>query len=177
MHELPWTTIFLVTRDVICLWFSLVTSFVKITGKTHHEWPKIVIHGNESIILCITRYIMSWTHKYVEKPSSIVHFAIYAKEGLFWLSIVTSPHLIWDVTRTRGTSIMTSSSSIVLARANWRKSDLHLWITTVNIDFSPPAIHGLACKKSSSKMMLLQNNSSMKWKYFAFISFMKKTLY
>ena len=26
------------------------------------------------------------------------------------------------------------------------QNDLHYWITTVNIDFSPPGIHGLACK-------------------------------
>ena len=35
---------------------------VKIIGKSHHEWPKIVIHGNECIILFLTRYFMSWTH-------------------------------------------------------------------------------------------------------------------
>ena len=40
-----------------------------------------------------------------------------------------------------------SYSSIVLARANWCKGDLHQWITAVNIDISPPGIHGLACKK------------------------------
>ena len=54
--------------------------------------------------------------------------------------------------RTRDTSIVTSYLSIVLARANWRKGDLHKWITTVNIDFSSPGIHGLACKKWSSFM-------------------------
>ena len=45
------------------------------------------------------------------------------------------------------TGIVTSYLSIVLARADWRKCNLHQWITTVNIDFSPPGIHGLACKK------------------------------
>ena len=82
----------------------------------------IVIHGNECIILFLTRYFMSWAHS---KQSPIVHFVIVAKEGLFCLSIVTSPQLIYDITRTRDTSIVTSYSSIVLARANWRKADLH----------------------------------------------------
>ena len=86
----------------------------------------IVIHGNECIILFLTRYFMSWAHNFArQKQSSIVRFVIVVKEGLFCLSIVTSLQLICDVTRTRDTSIVTSYSSIVLARANWRKGDLH----------------------------------------------------
>ena len=65
------------------------------------------------------------------------------QNGLFWLSIVTSPQLIYEVTRT---SIVTAYSSIVLARANWCKCDLHWWLTAMNVDFSPLRIHGLACK-------------------------------
>ena len=42
---------------------------------------------------------------------------------------------------------MTSYSSIVLERADWRKGDLHKWITSVNIGFSAPGIHDLARKK------------------------------
>ena len=49
--------------------------------------------------------------------------------------------------RTWGTGIVMLYSAIVLARANWHKGDLHWWIT-VNSDFSPPSIHGLACKKT-----------------------------
>ena len=44
------------------------------------------------------------------KESPIAHFAIVTKDGLFWLSIVTSSQLICDVTRTRDTSIVTSYS-------------------------------------------------------------------
>ena len=112
-----WVTVnndFFVTSGVICQWFSQV----KISGKSPHEWPKIVIHGNECIILFLTCNFLSWTH-------CSAHFAIVAKEGLFWLNIVTSSQLICDVTRMRGTGIVTSYSSIVLARANWRKGDLH----------------------------------------------------
>ena len=93
MHELPWITIFchewgdsamiftsdevtsenhcriasraiFVTSEAIQQWFSRVTkSRVKIIAESPHEWQKIVIHGNECIILFLTRYFMSWTHK------------------------------------------------------------------------------------------------------------------
>ena len=52
------------------------------------------------------------------KQTSFAHFPIVAKDGLFWLNIVTSSELICDVTRTRGTGIVTSCSVIVLASAN-----------------------------------------------------------
>ena len=76
-------------------------------------------------------YFISYTLSYVLehtillKPWSIAHFATVAKDGIFWLRIVTSPQLICDIMRTRDTSIVTSYSSIVLARENWRKGDLH----------------------------------------------------
>ena len=38
------------------------SSRVKIIGKSPHEWPKIVNHGKECIILFLTRYFMSSTH-------------------------------------------------------------------------------------------------------------------
>ena len=56
---------------------------------------------------------------------SIADFVTVAKDGLFWFSIVTSLQLICDVTWTRVTGIVTSYTSIVLARANLRKGDLH----------------------------------------------------
>ena len=58
MHELPWITIFFVTSEAIRQWFSRVTkSRVKIIAESPHEWQKIVIHGNECIILFLTRYV------------------------------------------------------------------------------------------------------------------------
>ena len=59
------------------------------------------------------------------KQYTIAHFTIVAMDSLFWLNIVTSSQLICDFTRTRGTGIVTSYSTIVPARANWRKGDLH----------------------------------------------------
>ena len=116
MHELPWITIFWPRVR----WFA--SDFHEWQS---HEWKslanhitrgrKIVINGNSCIISFLTRYFIFWTH-------DTAHFVIVAKNGLFWLSIVTSPQLIYDVTQT---SIATSYSSIVFARANWRKGDLH----------------------------------------------------
>ena len=53
------------------------------------------------------------------------------------------------------TGIVTSYSLIVLAHANWRKGDLHEWITTVNNDFSPHGIHSLACKNYGSGVIYI----------------------
>ena len=79
-----------------------------------------------------------------QKQSSVAHFTIVANDGLLWLSIVSSPQLICDVTRKQGIGIVTSYSSIVIARA---KVALHLWITIVKIDFMPSRIPGLVWKK------------------------------
>ena len=95
----------------------------------------------------------------IPKQSSIVHYAIVAEDDLFWFNIVTSQRLNCDAS-----GIAVSYSSIVLARAYWRKGDPHKSITTVSIDFSPPGIHGLAFKKVSfiSRMLLGRVLSSFK---------------
>ena len=49
----------------------------------------MVIHGNECIILFLTRYLMSWT-LILPKQLSIADFAVVAEDSLFWFSIVTS---------------------------------------------------------------------------------------
>ena len=69
--------------------------------------------------------ILCLEHTIPLKQPPIAQFAIIAKDGDFWLSIVPSPQLICDVTRTWSTGIVTSYSSIVLARAFWRKGDIH----------------------------------------------------
>ena len=50
--------------------------------------------------------LMSWTHNSTKKQLSIANFAIVPKDSLFWLSIVTSPQLICDVTQTCDTGIV-----------------------------------------------------------------------
>ena len=140
MHELPWIT--------ICghEWCDLPMIFTndEVTSENHWNHSHVTKRMHYYIsyaLFCVLNTQFRW------KQSSIPHFAIVAKDGLFSLSIVTSPQSICDVTLTRGTGIVTSYLLIVLERANWRKGDLHQWITTVNIDCSPPGIHGLACKK------------------------------
>ena len=115
---------FWVTSHTICQWLSRVTkSRVKIIGKPHHEWLQNRYSRNECIILFL-HAILCPEHTIPLKQLSITDFAIVAKDGLFWLSIVTSPQLICDVMRAWGTGIVTSFSSIVLARVIWRKGDL-----------------------------------------------------
>ena len=55
--------------------------------KSHHKWPKIVIHDNECIILFISYmlfYVLSTQFHIKKKQSSIAHFTIVAKDGFFW---------------------------------------------------------------------------------------------
>ena len=117
----------LVTREVICQWFSRVTkSRVKIIGKSPHQWPKKSLFTVTNVLFYFLHAILYLEHiPFRCKQWSIAHFAIVARDGLFWLDIVTSLQLICDVTRTLATGIVTSYSSSVLARANWRKGDLH----------------------------------------------------
>ena len=71
---------------------------------------KIVINSNECIILFRTHFLCP-EHTI---PLKIVVYNWFRQ----WLNIVTYRQLIYDVTRKRGTGIVTSYSSIVLARAN-----------------------------------------------------------
>ena len=103
---------------------------------------------NDCITL-FTSYFIPWIHNFAKNNYPSVISPLSIKDGHFWLSIVTSLQLICDVTRTSDTGIVTSYSSIVLARANWYRDDFYYWITSVNIDFSPPGNRGLVCKKAS----------------------------
>ena len=75
-----------------------------------------------NVLFYFIHTILCSEHTIPLKQSSIAHFVIVAKNGLSWLCIVTSPQMICDVMRT---NIVTSYWSIVLARANWRKGELH----------------------------------------------------
>ena len=110
----------------------------------------MIFTSDECIILFLTCYFMSWIHTFAKHNCRSVISPLL--DGRIRLSIVTSLQLTCDVTRTWGTGIVTSYSSIFLACANWRKSDFHWWIRAVNINFSPPDIHSLACKKHKYEM-------------------------
>ena len=106
---------------------------------------KISFHGHQYIVLFLTRYFMpDRAHKPTKTliDCSFCHLRRGRPFGTLWRQHSS----ICNVTLTCGTGIVTSYSSIVLARANWRKGDLHWWITTLNINFSPPGFHGLAWK-------------------------------
>ena len=135
MHKLPWIAIF----------WSLMKRF----ANDFHSWrmTQKSLFTVTNVLFYFLHPILCSQHTNPLKHVSIAYFAIVAKDRIFWLSIVTSPHLICDVTQTWGTGIVTSYSSTVLACANLTKGDLHEWKTTVNINFSPPSINGLACKK------------------------------
>ena len=107
--ELSWSdSAMIFTRDFVirenhCWIASLVTkSLFTVTNVLFY-----FLH----VILCRER-------TYPQRTIIERSFAIVAKGSLFWFSIVTSPQLICDVMRTRDTGIVTSYSSIVIARAN-----------------------------------------------------------
>ena len=59
-----WVTVnddFWVTSEAICQWFSRRHEWKSLANRLTSD-PKIVIQGNECIILFLTRYFMSWTH-------------------------------------------------------------------------------------------------------------------
>ena len=113
-----------VTSEVLCPSFHEWRSHELKSLKNHiTSDQKIVIHGKECIIIFLTCNICS-EHSIPLETTIDRSFAIVAKEGILWLSIVTSRQLLCDVTWTRGTSIVTSYSSIVLPRTNWHKGDL-----------------------------------------------------
>ena len=125
MYELPCIPI-LVTSEMICQWFSRVTkSRVTIIGKSPHEWPKYRLFAVTNVLFYFLYVISCPEHIAPLKNNRRSFISPLSPRKPFCLSIVTSPQLICDVTRTRDTSIVTSYSSIALARANWRSSLLN----------------------------------------------------
>ena len=139
MHELPWKTNF----------WSRVRWFTE-WSESPHEWLKRSLFMVTNVLFYFLHVILCPEHIIPLKNYRSLISPLSPRTVFFTLSIVTSPQLICDFTRTRVTGIMTSYLLIVLERPNWGKDDLHKWITTVNISFSPPGIHDLACKKTWS---------------------------
>ena len=117
MHELPWITIF----------WSLMKCLPMIFMSENHwqitSWvTKKSLFMVMNVLFYFSHTILCSEHKIPLKTIINLHFAIVAKNSLFWLRIVTSPQLICDVT---WSSIVTSYLSVVLACANWCKGHLH----------------------------------------------------
>ena len=146
-----------------------------IFGKSHHEWPKkSLLTVTNALFHFLHAILCPWMHNFAGNN--------------YWLSIPPLSlrtefsdlalwrHHIWYVTsRERGLlGIVTSYSSTVLTRANWLKGDLHQWIATVNINFSPSGIHGLGCKNDNFLMKCTDAEISVvpivhfwNWRYLA----------
>ena len=115
MHELPRVTI---------LWSRVVWFANYSHDWRNHEWKYLANHltSDQKSLFTATNVLFYFLHAilYLEhtpfryKQSSIAHFVTVARDGLFWLNIVTSSQLICDVMRTRGTGIVPSYSLIVL---------------------------------------------------------------
>ena len=78
-----------------------------------------------NVVLYFVPAISCPEHTIPLKTLSFADFAIAVKDSIFWLSIVMSPQLIYDVMQALGTGIVTSYLSIILARTNWCERDLH----------------------------------------------------
>ena len=130
-----------------------------------HEWKtlpnrftsekKISIHDNPYIILFLTCYFMPWSSTQTHENNHQLLISLYSARMIFSDLALWHHHiLICDVTQMWGTGIVTSYLSIVLACANWCKGYFHSWITTMNMNFLPPGIHGLAWKNAKYYMHL-----------------------
>ena len=130
MYGLPWILNFL----------SRVWRF----SNDFHPWQnRLIFTVTHTLFLFFTCYFMARSstqphsptrfpphtppqlHPHPLKQSPIIHFPIFAKDGLFDLALWRHHSSTCNVTRTRGYGIATSHSSIVLARINWCKGDLH----------------------------------------------------
>ena len=70
---------------------------MKIIGKSHYKRPKKLLFVVTNVLLYLLHAILCPEYTIWLKQSTIAHFAIVAKHGLFWLSIATSLRLICDV--------------------------------------------------------------------------------
>ena len=144
MYGLPWVTILSLLLRQFGNYFHL--SWVKILAESAHEWQKLSSR--------LTHTLFYFLHAILcPQPKNLLKTIIncsfhHCQQGRsFLLRFVTSHQLICDVMQSQGIHVVTYSL-IVLTHAIWCKVDLHWWITTVNINFPPPSIHGLVCQKT-----------------------------
>ena len=135
-----WVTVnndFLVTSEMICLWFSRVAkSRVKIIGKSHHEWPKIVIYGNKYIIILLTRYTRYWTYNFAKNNhrSLISHLL----RGTVFSDLALRRHHGWSVT--------SSERELLALWRHFRRLFLHAHICTKAIfisEYAPKVVSAI----------------------------------
>ena len=120
-----WRTIFVVTREVLCQWFFTSD---EVTSENHWQ---ITSRVTKKSLLTVTNALFYslhafsvWNTPFRHKQSSFAHFAFDAKDGLFWINIVTSSQLICDVMRTRSTGHCDVTFVDCSCTHNWHKGDL-----------------------------------------------------
>ena len=94
-----------------------------------HEWKSLANHltSDQKSLFTVKNVLFYFLHAilYLEHTVPLQTIIGRSFRHCSWLDIVTSSQLICDVTGMRGTGIVTSYSSIVLARPNWHKIYLH----------------------------------------------------
>ena len=142
MHELPWITIL----------GHRIWRF----AHDYHEWrshkwkslanhftsnPKILIRGNECIILFLIHYFVSWIHNSTKNNHRLLISPLSLRTVFSALDCDITPIDLWR----RLLALWRHICRLIL-HAQIRSS---LVISAVNIDFSPPDIQGFSCKKCS----------------------------
>ena len=109
-----------------------------------HEWGDSAMIFTSLSSYFYTLFYALTEHTSPRKQSSIAYFAIFAKDGLFWLSIVASSQ--FNLFRPANARYWHCDGIFVDCSCTRKlsSSDLHWWITIVNIDFPQPGIHGLS---------------------------------
>ena len=95
-----WYNAWVTVNNDFIFWSRVRWLPMTIIDKSNHEWPKIVIHGYDGIILISYTLFYVLNTQFRLKQSSIAHFLIVTKDGLFW-------RFICAVKWTRGTGIVT----------------------------------------------------------------------
>ena len=144
MHELPWRRILLVTSEVIFQTFSQLTkSQVKSICKSPHKWQKIVINGNEYFILFLTRHL---------RPERTIPLSIiidrpfrHCCQGRTFLTKHCDANTV-NLWRHANAGCWHCDVIVVdWSCAHKLTQRLPLWITTMNIDFSPLGCNIVCC--------------------------------
>ena len=111
-------------------WGDLPMIFTRDEIKGENHWqiaPRVAQQSwftvTNVFFLFLTRYFISWIHNLAKNNyrSLISPLSL----NTIFSDLILWPQLICDVMRPWGTGIVTSHPSIILARANWHKGDLH----------------------------------------------------
>ena len=130
---------FLVTSEAIWQWFSRVTKWKSLSKRLTSD-KKSVFRVAHSVFYFLNTIVCP--EDPAHKSSRTAHFANFAKDGLFDRNVSTVQCVMPSERQ------LVSYSSIIVTRANWSKRRPSLVNKTVDIDFPPPGIHGLARKRS-----------------------------